>query len=47
MRYLSEEIEKLLKQKNQESLIRKQYSCGIFQEYGPTGMQEQHHKSQH
>lgn len=33
MSYLSKEIERLLKQKEQASLIRKQYSCGIFQEY--------------
>ncbi len=33
MNYLSKDIERLLKKKNMESLVRKQYSCGIFQEY--------------
>jgi len=40
MRYLSEEIERHLKYKNQESLVRKQHSCGIFQEYGPTDIKD-------
>ncbi|SHI87373.1 hypothetical protein [Pseudozobellia thermophila] len=36
MGYLSPEIEVLAKKKKQEkkSLIKKEYSCGIFQDYG-------------
>lgn len=36
MGYLSPEIEVLAKRKKQEekSLIKKEYSCGIFQDYG-------------
>jgi hypothetical protein len=35
MQYLSKEIEALAKKnKSEKSLIKKQYSCGIFQDYG-------------
>ena len=36
MKYLSKEIEALAKKKRQAgtSLIKKEYSCGIFQDYG-------------
>lgn len=36
MQYLSKEIEALAKRKKLEekSLVKKQYSCGIFQDYG-------------
>jgi hypothetical protein len=33
MRYLSKEIERLITKKQENSLVRKQHSCGIFQEY--------------
>jgi hypothetical protein len=35
MRYLSKEIERLISKKQGNSLVRKQRSCGIFQEYDP------------
>jgi len=36
MGYLSPQIEVLAKRKKQEekSLVKKEYSCGIFQDYG-------------
>ncbi|PKA96399.1 hypothetical protein B0O79_0034 [Flavobacteriaceae bacterium MAR_2009_75] len=36
MGYLSPQIEVLAKKKKQEvkSLVKKEYSCGIFQDYG-------------
>tara|TARA_R110002051_G_scaffold30845_3_gene71002 strand:+ start:7730 stop:7882 length:153 start_codon:yes stop_codon:yes gene_type:complete len=34
MTYLSPEIEALAKKKKEESLIKKENSCGIFQDYG-------------
>tara|TARA_Y100001947_G_C10132287_1_gene216153 strand:- start:374 stop:523 length:150 start_codon:yes stop_codon:yes gene_type:complete len=38
MGYLSPQIEVLAKKKKKEanSLIKKEYSCGIFQDYGHT-----------
>jgi hypothetical protein len=35
MPYLSKDIERLIKRNQQTSLVRRQYSCGIFQEYDP------------
>lgn len=35
MPYLSKEIERLITKKQENSLVRKQHSCGIFQEYDP------------
>ena len=39
MGYLSPQIEVLAKRKKQEekSLIKKEFSCGIFQDYGTLG----------
>tara|TARA_R110000868_G_scaffold3285_4_gene21471 strand:- start:1117 stop:1269 length:153 start_codon:yes stop_codon:yes gene_type:complete len=34
MTYLSPEIEALAKRKKEESLVKKENSCGIFQDYG-------------
>tara|TARA_R110000868_G_scaffold138840_6_gene353330 strand:+ start:225 stop:371 length:147 start_codon:yes stop_codon:yes gene_type:complete len=34
MTYLSPEIEALVKRKKEISLIKKEISCGIFQDYG-------------
>jgi len=34
MTYLSPQIEALAKRKKEESLIKKENSCGIFQDYG-------------
>ncbi|WP_411030772.1 hypothetical protein [Spongiimicrobium sp. 3-5] len=34
MQYLSKEIEALVKSNNKKSLVKKQESCGIFQDYG-------------
>lgn len=34
MTYLSPEIEALAKRKERNSLIKKENSCGIFQDYG-------------
>tara|TARA_R110000868_G_scaffold4211_10_gene26553 strand:+ start:9648 stop:9806 length:159 start_codon:yes stop_codon:yes gene_type:complete len=34
MIYLSPEIEALAKRKKEKSLIKKEISCGIFQDYG-------------
>ncbi len=38
MQYLNKEIEKLAKKKTGNSLIKKQYSCGIFQDLGISTM---------
>lgn len=34
MTYLSPQIEALAKRKSNNSLVKKEYSCGIFQDYG-------------
>jgi hypothetical protein len=34
MAYLSKQIEAFAKKKQQHSLIKKENSCGIFQDYG-------------
>lgn len=49
MAYLSKDIEVLAKRKKQlsKSLIKKQYSCGIFQDYGddiPNSLKTKHKK---
>ena len=38
MQYLNKEIEKLAKKKAGNSLIKKQFSCGIFQDLGISTM---------
>ncbi|NJB69872.1 hypothetical protein GGR42_000334 [Saonia flava] len=38
MQYLNKEIENLAKKKAAKSLVKKQYSCGIFQDLGKTTM---------
>ena len=38
MQYLNKEIEVLLKKKKTQSLVKKQHSCGIFQDLGKTTM---------
>ncbi|WP_166521602.1 hypothetical protein [Zobellia amurskyensis] len=43
MGYLSPQIEVLARKKKQEekSLIKKEYSCGIFQDYGDLSEKEE------
>ncbi|CAM3607902.1 hypothetical protein ZORO111903_13240 [Zobellia roscoffensis] len=43
MGYLSPQIEVLAKKRKQEekSLIKKEYSCGIFQDYGDLNEKEE------
>lgn len=38
MQYLNKEIEKLARKKAGKSLIKKQHSCGIFQDLGISTM---------
>lgn len=42
MRYLSKDIEALAKRRGKQgsSLIKKEHSCGIFQDYGPDTSKE-------
>jgi len=40
MGYLSTEIERLWQRREQKSLVRKQHSCGIFQEYDANYIKE-------
>jgi len=43
MQYLSEEIASLVKRKQASSLVKKQYACGIFQDYNlqPKGREKE------
>lgn len=34
MKFLSPQIESLIKKKRETSLVKKENSCGIFQDYG-------------
>lgn len=45
MTYLSPEIEALAKRKERNSLIKKENSCGIFQDYGKESYQSPLHKN--
>lgn len=41
MQFLSPQIESLIKNKKKTSLIKKENSCGIFQDYGKSTKQVQ------
>ncbi len=49
MQYLSKEIEALAKRKTQTEkyLIKREYSCGIFQDYGDVASTHQKDDAQH
>lgn len=44
MQFLNKEIETLVKRKKAKSLVKKQISCGIFQDLGDADLMEPENK---